>query len=472
MTTATNGAAGSRDSAIARVRATFDSGEFRETLARRVAIPSDGQNPEAAPHLAHYLEREMVPAVEALGCTPTIHANPEADSNPILTAVRHEGDDLPTVLLYGHGDTVHGQEGMWRDGLEPWRLVVEGERWYGRGTADNKGQHAINLAALGAVLAERGRLGFNLKVLIEMGEEVGSPGLRAFCEANRERLAGDVFVSSDGPRVAADRPTIVLGARGVMNFTLRIRARAGGHHSGNWGGLLSNPGTQLAHAIASIVDARGAIQVPELKPPPISNAVRDALASVEVDGGPDAPAIDPDWGEPGLTPWERVFAWNTFEVLAYHTGTPMKPVNAVPGEAFAVCQIRYVAGSDHENFLPAIRRHLDAHGFVVVEIEPSRLAMRASATPLDDPWVDWSRDSFTRSAGDPPAVLPSLGGSISNDIFTDVLGMPTIWVPHSYPACSQHAPNEHLLAPVVREALGLMAGLYWDLGEAPPARGA
>jgi hypothetical protein len=69
-------------------------------------------------------------------------------------------------------------------------------------------------------------------------------------------------------------------------------------------------------------------------------------------------------------------------------------------------------------------------------------------------------------------VLPSLGGTLPNDIFADDLGLPTIWVPHSYTGCSQHAPNEHLLAPVAREALRLMTGLFWDLGErgTPPAR--
>jgi hypothetical protein len=59
---------------------------------------------------------------------------------------------------------------------------------------------------------------------------------------------------------------------------------------------------------------------------------------------------------------------------------------------------------------------------------------------------------------------------LPNDIFTDVLNLKTIWVPHSYAGCSQHAPNEHLLAPIAREGLGLMAGLFWDLGDAETPR--
>ena len=79
--------------------------------------------------------------------------------------------------------------------------------------------------------------------------------------------------------------------------------------------------------------------------------------------------------------------------------------------------------------------------------------------------MTWALASIAKTSGKKPALLPNLGGSLPNDAFSDVLGLPTIWVPHSYPACSQHAPNEHLLAPVAREALGIMAGLFWDLGE-------
>jgi hypothetical protein len=79
--------------------------------------------------------------------------------------------------------------------------------------------------------------------------------------------------------------------------------------------------------------------------------------------------------------------------------------------------------------------------------------------------VRWAAGSIALSTGKTVAVLPNLGGTLPNDAFSDVLNLPTVWVPHSYPACAQHAPNEHLLAPVAREALQLMTGLYWDLGE-------
>jgi len=459
-----------REEAIAQAHDLVDDGAFEEVMARWVAIESTAQEPERWGELERYLEDAIVPAVESLGCVWEIQENPAEGGGPFLIAEHWEGDELPTVLLYGHGDTVQGQDERWREGLEPWVTEREGDRLYGRGTADNKGQHAINLLSLMTVMEARGgQLGFNLRVLIEMSEEVGSRGLREFAEAQKDRLRADVLIASDGPRLKPDRPTVFLGSRGVATFKLSIDAREGAHHSGNWGGLLSNPGIQLMHAIGTLVDRRGAILVDGLKPPPLSNALRDAIADCEVDGGPDAPEIDPDWGEPGLTPWERVFGWNTFEVLAFETGTPANPVNAVPPSATAYCQIRFVAGSDHGGFEQAIKDKLTAEGFGMVQVEPTRMAMAATRTDLDNPWVEKTVVSLEKTLGQRPAVLPNLGGSIPNDVFTDLLGMPTIWVPHSYAGCSQHAPNEHLLLPLAREGLGMMTGLYWDIGEAAAA---
>jgi acetylornithine deacetylase/succinyl-diaminopimelate desuccinylase-like protein len=455
----------SREAALAQARQHFDGGAFVHDLARRVAVRSASQDEGSGPELSRYLQAEMVPALQALGFVCAIHPNPDAAFGPLLVATRRESADLPTVLMYGHGDVIRGQDASWTRGQGPWTLAQDGERLYGRGTADNKGQHSINIAALAQVLAVRGgRLGFNVTWLIETGEETGSPGLAAFCEAHRAELAADVLIASDGPRLRRDRATVFLGSRGVANFDLTLTLRNGAHHSGNWGGLLRNPGTVLAHAIASLVDARGSILVAGLRPPPIPANVRAALQGLQFGGDPGDPAVDGDWGEPGLSPAERVIAWNTLEVLAYRTGNPDFPVNAIPASAKAAMHMRFVVGTDTARLREHVQAHLAAHGFGDVQVSEPQV-MAATRLDPDNPWVRFALASITRSTGQPPVLLPNLGGSLPNDVFADILGLPTVWVPHSYPACSQHAPDEHLLVPVVREALQLMAGLFWDLGE-------
>jgi acetylornithine deacetylase/succinyl-diaminopimelate desuccinylase-like protein len=412
----------------------------------------------------------IVPQLGLLGFTWKIIDNPIFSGGPFLIAERIEPDAAFTVLTYGHGDVVRGQEEQWRAGLEPWRVTVEGDRWYGRGTADNKGQHTINFAALAEVLTLRkGRLGYNVKVVFETGEETNSEGLLEVCSIHRRELAADVFVASDGPRVSAAVPTIFLGSRGEYNFSLRVNLRDGAHHSGNWGGLLCNPGVRLVHAIASLVDEKGRVLLRGLLPDSLPADVREALRTITVGGDPTDPSIDSDWGEPGLSPAERVYAWNTLEVLAFRTGNPEAPVGAIPGHALAFCQIRWVVGSDSSNFIRSIREHLNAHGFSDVDVQPEGKPLVATRMGLGNPWTQWIVGSIQRTINRTPALLPNCGGSLPNDVFSEVLGLPTLWVPHSYAGCNQHAPNEHLLGSVAREALQIMAGLFWDLTENGPA---
>jgi acetylornithine deacetylase/succinyl-diaminopimelate desuccinylase-like protein len=464
----------SRAGAIAEARAYVEDGRFEADLARRVAIPSTSQAPEGLPHLKRYLEEEMIPAFTALGFTSQMFENPVAGAGPVLLATRLEGAGLPTVLGYGHGDVIRGLDEQWTKGAGPWRTAREGDRLYGRGTADNKGQHTLNMAAMAAVLQQRGRLGFNAKFMIEMGEENGSRGLHEIMSANKAAFAADVLIASDGPRVKPDRPTLTLGARGAVNFDLVCELRQGGHHSGNWGGALADPAAILAHAIASIVGPTGQILVDGWLPPPMTPVVKAALADIELDGGPDGPAIDREWGEPGFTPAEKVYGWNSFAVLAMTSGNPQSPVNAIAPSARANCQLRYIAGTDVANLLPALRRHLDARGFQKVQVLPpppgNAGGFAASRTEPDHPWAERVRASLTRSSNAPLAVIPQMGGSICNDLFTDLLAIPAIWIPHSYTACSQHAPDEHILLSLSRSAVELMAGLYWDIGEGAATR--
>src|SRR5215470_11880868 len=131
----------SRDAAIARAADYFDSGGCKADLARRVAIPTESQNPDRAPE----------PALEALEFTCRVLRHPKA-RGPFLVGERMEQEGLPTVLVYGHGDVIRGLDAGWKPGLSPWQLTETDGRWYGRGTADNKGQHTVNVAALAAVL--------------------------------------------------------------------------------------------------------------------------------------------------------------------------------------------------------------------------------------------------------------------------------------------------------------------------------
>lgn len=458
-----------RTQCLELAQAYFDSGTFASDLQRRVAYETVSDTPTTPAALGDYLHAEIRPALEGLGFECQVVANAVAGAPPMLIANRTEARHLPTVLTYGHGDVVSGQHDQWRTGLHPWRVTCEGNKWYGRGCADNKGQHTINLAGLAAAIqARQGRLGFNVKVLLEMGEEAGSPGLKATCAAHAEMLQSDLFLACDGPRLNAATPTVFLGSRGAVNFSLKLRARERAYHSGNWGGVLLNPALVLAHAISTLVDAQGRLLVPKLRPVGIDATTRQLLEPLQIGTDPDDPELSAGWGEPGLSPAERLMGWNTLEVLSLGAGSPERPINAIPALAQAHCQLRFVMGTPWKDLKSILESHLAQHGFGQIEVQ---IGMTAAASRLapDDPWVSWLSNSIHRSSGRQPAVLPNLAGTLPNDVFADTLGLPTLWIPHSYPACAQHAPNEHLLAEVAQQGLQIMAGVYWDLGESASA---
>ncbi|RZS77814.1 acetylornithine deacetylase/succinyl-diaminopimelate desuccinylase-like protein [Phyllobacterium myrsinacearum] len=447
-----------------------DNGRFLADLAKRVAIPTESQNPERLADCYRYL-RLFGQDLAALGFENHIIDNPSRCGGPYLIARRIENAGLPTLLVYGHGDVVLGMEGRWSNDRNPWDISVEGDRIYGRGTADNKGQHTIVALALEAVLNARETLGYNVVFLIETSEETGSAGLYQTCEAYRDLLRADWLIASDGPRLIQERPTLDGGTRGSYDFDLICDLREGGHHSGNWGGLIANPATILCNAIASLISEEGQIRVRGILPQSVPSTVSAALREIQVEQADDGPRLDPWWGEAGLTPSERVFGWTALEVLAMTAGTPDHPVNAIPPRAQARMQIRYTVDVDPTTFQKTIRDFLDEKGFNRVQLVSRSDDNDWGATRLDPghPLMQWAAASVEKTTGQKPTILPNAGGSLPNNCFADLLGIPTIWVPHSYSGCNQHAPNEHLLMPLVREGLAIMTGLFWDLGtEARP----
>ena len=319
------------------------------------------------------------------------------------------------------------------------------------------GQHSINLSALAVVREARGgKLGFNAKFIIETGEEIGSPDLRRVCEGLRDELKADFFLASDGPRLSADRPTIFLGCRGGLRITLDVNLRDGGHHSGNWGGVLSNAATILSGAIASLVDKNGRMRLEAMRPPRISNQIRSVLADVKVEPSADD-RCSRRTGARRAIGGRRLFAgtrlkcWRCRRAISQALRVRFR-------RAHAVLQLR-------------CRRH------------QNRSCRRGGARHLCPKWLSDGRVNSTLSfaaartdfvaqvnrprnrSGRPPAGAgdpAEFRRLAARTTCSEALALPTIWVPHSYPGCSQHAPNEHILLPVTEEALAISRAV-WDL---------
>src|SRR5690606_24029215 len=141
----------------------------------------------------------------------------------------------------------------------PFQPEVRDGKVFARGSADDKGQLYMHVKALESALADGGRLPVNVVVLAEGEEEVGSPSLVPFVEANADRLAADVVVISDSAMFDEGLPSLLFSLRGLAYFELQARSAKTDLHSGAYGGAVPNPATALARVIATFHDADGRV---------------------------------------------------------------------------------------------------------------------------------------------------------------------------------------------------------------------
>ena len=126
----------------------------------------------------------------------------------------------------------------------------------------------------------------------------------------------------------------------------------------------------------------------------------------------------------GIWPAERVFAWNTLEVLGIECGSATRAIGAIPPSAKAVLQMRYVVGTDLNDIEARLQPYLVEQGFASVQIKAT-VHLEATRHDPDHPAVALAVQSILHTTGMTPTIQPNLGNTISNDAFAHVLGLPT-----------------------------------------------
>jgi acetylornithine deacetylase/succinyl-diaminopimelate desuccinylase-like protein len=416
-------------------------------LARWVAQPSVSRTGEgmaaAAAHGADLLQRcglraEIVP-------TPgwPVLLGTAGPAGPTGTAGR-TAPGPPHVLVYGHYDVQPaGPLTEWV--TPPFAPDIRGDRMYGRGTGDNKGQHLAQLLGLRALRDLTGGLPCRVTMLLDGEEEIGSPHL---ADVVRERIAPDppdLVVWSDGPVHESGRACLVLGVRGILTFELRARGPATPLHSGNWGGVAPNPAWELVQLLATMRDPDGNVLVLGFADgvPPRSPAEDQALRELPVDVPHLLAGIGVTRMEPPERPgyYERLSA-PTFTINSLTCDDAGEHRTVIPSVAIARCDVRLVGGQRIPAVVEALRRHVAEHA-PGVEFVPGA-SMAPSRTLPESRYTRTVLAGAAAGLGEPPLIVPALGGSLPIAAFTDVLDVPCYGVPLANVDEANHAPNENL----------------------------
>ena len=385
----------------------------------------------------------------------------------IVVDIPATGDGRPddTAVLYGHLDKQPEMVG-WRDGLGPWTPVLDGDRLYGRGGADDGYAGFAALTAVEALHAGGGAHS-RLVVLIEASEESGSPDLPAHIDALGDRLGEpSLVVCLDSGCPDYDRLWVTTSLRGNLTGTLSVDVLAEGVHSGTYGGVVPSSMRIVRLLLDRLEDARtGAILVPELNPPIPPDRIRAAERT--------AAELDDVAEDPPLAPGMRLASDDSVELLLNKTWRPslsytgaagFPPVERAgnvlrPRSSFKL-SLRLPPTADPTAATKAVREILETdppYG-AIVQFEADDPAPGWSA-PSFAPWLDAalgeaSRSTFgaeyrTNGEGGTIPFMAMLGHRFPDAQFlvTGVLG----------PGSNAHGPNEFLHLPTARRITSAVA---------------
>ncbi len=411
------------------------------TLLRFPSVSTDPARSDDVRACALWLQNRL----SAIGLETRLHETP---GHPVIVAQNRHQPGRRTVLLYGHYD-VQPAEPL-NEWLSPaFEPDIRDGRIYCRGATDNKGQLMAHVQGLTETLATHGELPVNLTVLFEGEEEIGSPNLKPFLEANRDLLACDVVAISDTGMVAPGFGTLTYGLRGIACMEVTVRGPAIDLHSGIFGGAVANPCTVAARLAASLHDAEGRVQIPGFYDAvrPLQDWEREAWQSLGDDDAEileltGSPAL---FGEPGYSGRERRWARPTAEVNGIGGGYQGAGSKTVIGrEAFVKLSFRLVPDQDPDQILAAAERHLRAQAppAVSLDIQPGHTGKPYLMEP-GSPFGQSAQRALAKTFGGRIALIRE-GGSIPIvQAFADVLGAPTLLLGLALPDCQAHAPNEN-----------------------------
>ena len=459
-------------------------------------IPNDAHFSDDIKRLIDWL----VPAFERRGFETT--ELPTAGSSLILAERRFSGA-ARTVLFYLQADGQPVSPDDW-DQENPYEPILKeraangkwaalpwdrlyGERdseWriFARSASDSKAPNIHFLAALDAMEEAGFQPDFNIKVIVDTEEELGSPNLAAAVERYRDRLAADMIVILDGPPHISGEPTLKFGARGIATFTLTTYGPRVPQHSGHYGNYAPNPALRLAQILSSMKDENGRVTIPGFYDGVDVDAETKAILSRVPD---DEPAIKKQLGiivtdDVGESLQEAVQypSLNIRGMSAGWVGEQRRTI--VPATATAEVDVRLVLESDPDRLLRLIRMHIEGLGYYVIDRAPtederfahpriatftSEVSYRAFRTAFDSEAGRWLNGAMKRLYGSEPIKIRTSGGSVPISPFVTTLGIPAVSVPTVNPDNNQHSPNENIRVWNFAEGIKvILAVLAEDIG--------
>jgi len=412
---------------------------FEERLGRLVEIPTVSMDPE---HKADITRGAQACAELIHECGGTAEVVPTS-GNPVIIGEFRRGAGARTVTIYNHMDVQPAQEPEWKQ--EPFKFRVDGERYFGRGSTDDKGPGLTALHA--ARYAADNGIPLNIRFVWEMEEEIGSPHFDEFMVKRLPSLATDSVLVSDTIWLSRGKPAIPYGLRGLQPARLLLRTGGKDAHSGLTGGAARNPVGELALLISQLYDAKtGKVKIPGFYKDVVKATAAEKKSfkssGFDLKKFQAAHELRSLRTRNPLEVMERIWATPTFEVHGISGGYQGPGVKTVvPPWAEAKVSMRLVPKQQPKKVLALLakevkrlNRDVEVHG---------ESGLEAYLGPFSGPYADAAREALKFGFGNGPAFIRE-GGSIGAVVTMQRhLKAPIMCIGLSLPEHGYHAPNEN-----------------------------
>jgi acetylornithine deacetylase/succinyl-diaminopimelate desuccinylase-like protein len=390
----------------------------------------------------------------------------ETAGNPLVYGALNTPGATRTILFYCHYDGQPVDPAKWNQ-PDPFKPVVRGEgvdaRIYARSASDDKAPIVALMAAVDALKASGLAPSSNVHVILDGEEEASSPSLVPAIGRYRDKLGADLMVILDGPGHSSGRPTVVYGARGIVTVDLTVFGPRSGVHSGNYGNWMPNPAMRLATLLASMKDDDGRVTIAGYYDTvaPLTAEERAMLDAVPDDSAKMLQAFGvaaPEKAFPKLQDAMQVPTLNIRGLVSSFVGAGARTI--VPDRATAAIDIRLVKETSGEDLVTKLRAHIVKQGYHLVggdpddatrakfgklaRLTPTGPMLEAIRTSTSNPHARALVASMSRTFGQPPVQLRTLGGTVPIAPFIDALGFPALLVPTVNFDNNQHEENENL----------------------------
>jgi acetylornithine deacetylase/succinyl-diaminopimelate desuccinylase-like protein len=375
------------------------------------------------------------------------------DGSKAVIASRPAPAGAPTVLLYCHYDVQPPlDEEAWR--TPPWQLTEVDGRWYGRGAADCKGNIVMHLTALRAL---GNSLPVGVILVAEGSEEQGTGGLEEFVPAHTDLLRADAIVVGDCGNFEPGLPTFTTTLRGNANVVVTIDALRGPVHSGMYGGAAPDALAALIYVLATLRDQAGNTTIAGLPASQTWPGVSYPADQFRTDAGVlegvsligDGTVADMLWARPAVT------------VIGIDCPPVVGSANAIQPAASARLNLRVPPGTDADQALTALTKHLEANVPWQAKVTVRSEGVGAPFTgSLDGPACTAMGDALRAAYGREPTTQGE-GGSIPLcNVFQQTFPEAEIMLLGvEEPRCLIHAPNESV-DPAEIETMALAEALF------------